>query len=89
MIEISLNVIYLYEQFITVDPVEVGVTGRAFFFSLINTHILFLRSSSLLKKKKLLIIYSPLCHPRWPCLSFFSRKEIQVFDENIPAFFSI
>jgi len=43
MIEISLNVIYLYEQFITVDPVEVGVTGRAFFFSLINTHILFFK----------------------------------------------
>jgi len=35
----------------------------------------------------LLIIYSPPCHPRYPCHSFFSRKEIQVFDENIPGFF--
>jgi len=34
----------------------------------------------------LLIIYSPPCHPRCPCLSFFRRKEIKVFDENIPAF---
>jgi len=40
-------------------------------------------------KKLLLIIYSPPCHPRCPCLSFFSRKEIKVFDENIPGFFSI
>jgi len=40
-------------------------------------------------KKLLLIIYSPPCHPRFPCLSFFSRKEIKVFDENIPGFFSI
>jgi len=31
----------------------------------------------------LLIIYSLPCHPRCPCLSFFSRKEIKVFDENI------
>jgi len=31
----------------------------------------------------LLIIYSPPCHPRYPCHSFFSRKEIKVFDENI------
>jgi len=46
------------------------------------------RISSLLKKL-LLIIYSPPCHPRCPCLSFFSRKEIKVFDENIPGFFSI
>jgi len=29
------------------------------------------------------------CHPRCPCHSFFSRKEMKVFDENIPAFFSI
>jgi len=27
------------------------------------------------KKKLLLIIYSPPCHPRCPCLSFFSRKR--------------
>jgi len=40
-------------------------------------------------KKTLLIIYSPPCHPRCPCHSFFSRKEIKVFDENIPGFFSI
>jgi len=26
------------------------------------------------------------CHPRCPCHSFFSRKEIKVFDENIPGF---
>jgi len=38
------------------------------------------------KKKLLLIIYSPQCHPRCPCLSFFSRKEIKVFDENIAGF---
>jgi len=41
------------------------------------------------KKKLLLIIYSPPCHPRYSCHSFFSRKEIEVFDENIPGFFSI
>jgi len=41
------------------------------------------------KKKLLLIIYSPPCHPRCPCHSFFSRKEIKVFDENIPGFHSI
>jgi len=39
--------------------------------------------------KLLLIIYSSPRHPRCPCLSFFSRKEIKVFDENIPGFFSI
>jgi len=38
------------------------------------------------KKKNLLIIYSPPCHPRCPRLSFFNRKEIKVFDENIPGF---
>jgi len=37
----------------------------------------------------LLIIYSPPCHPRYPCHSFFSGKEIKVFDENIPGFFFI
>jgi len=41
------------------------------------------------KKKLLLIIYSPPYHPRCPCHSFFSQKEIKVFDENIPGFFSI
>jgi len=30
-------------------------------------------------------VHSPPCHPRCPCLSFFSRKEIKVFDENIPG----
>jgi len=34
-------------------------------------------------KRLLLIIYSLPCHPRCPRLSFFSRKEIKVFDENI------
>jgi len=34
----------------------------------------------------LLIIYSPPCHPRCPCLSFFSQKEIKFFDENISGF---
>jgi len=34
----------------------------------------------------LLIIYSPTCHPRCPCLSFFRRKEIKVFDENVTGF---
>jgi len=34
----------------------------------------------------LLIIYSPPYHPRCPCLSFFSQKEIKVFDENITGF---
>jgi len=28
----------------------------------------------------------PPCHPRCSHLSFFSRKEIKVFDENIPRF---
>jgi len=37
-------------------------------------------------KKLLLIIYSPPCHPRCPRLSFFSQKEIKIFDENIPGF---
>jgi len=37
-------------------------------------------------KKLLLIIYSAPCHSRYPCHSFFSRKEIKVFDENIPGF---
>jgi len=37
-------------------------------------------------KKLLLIIYSPPCHPRCPRLSLFSRKEMKVFDENIPGF---
>jgi len=41
------------------------------------------------KNNLLLIIYSPSFHPRCPCHSFFSRKEIKVFDENIPGFFSI
>ena len=35
------------------------------------------------------MIYSPPCHPRCSCLSFFSRKEMKVFEENIPGFFSI
>jgi len=39
-----------------------------------------------LKKKNFLIIYSPPCHPKCPCLSFLSQKEIEVFDENIPGF---
>jgi len=34
------------------------------------------------------MIYSPPCHPRCPCHSFFSQKEMKVFDENIPAFSS-
>jgi len=38
------------------------------------------------KKKKLLIIYSPPCHPVCPCPSFLSRKEMKVFDKNIPGF---
>jgi len=40
-------------------------------------------------KKKMLIIYSPPCHPRCPCLSFFSRKEIKVFDEQVQDFLHI
>jgi len=39
--------------------------------------------------KLLLVIYSLPCHPGCPRHSFFSRKEIKVFDENIPAFFSM
>ncbi len=35
--------------------------------------------------KKILIIYSPPCDTR-SCLSFFSRKEIKVSEENIPGF---
>jgi len=34
------------------------------------------------------MIYSPPCRPRCPCLSFFSRKEIKVFDENLPRFYN-
>ncbi len=34
-------------------------------------------------------IYSPPCHQKCSCLSFFSWKEIKVFEENIPGFFSI
>jgi len=41
------------------------------------------------KKKLLLIIYSPPCHPRNPCHSFFSQKEITVFDGKISGFFSM
>jgi len=37
-------------------------------------------------KKPSLIIYSPPRLPRCPSLSFFSLKEIKVFDENIPGF---
>jgi len=37
-------------------------------------------------KKKWLMIYSSPCHPGCPCLSFFNRKEIKVFDENVPGF---
>jgi len=44
------------------------------------------RISSLKNKIKMLVIYSPPCHPRCPFLSFFSLKEIKVFDENIPGF---
>jgi len=51
------------------------------------TFVLIKRSSSLFKKL-LLIIYSPPCHPRFPCLSI-GKKENKFFEENIPAFFSI
>jgi len=44
------------------------------------------RISSLKNKIKMLVIYSPPCHPRCPFLSFFSLKEIKVFDENFPGF---
>jgi len=37
-------------------------------------------------KNLLLIIYSPPCHPRCPCLSCPCRKEIKLFVENIPGF---
>jgi len=33
----------------------------------------------LFRIKNFLIIYSPPCHPRYLCLSFFSRKEIKIF----------
>jgi len=48
--------------------------------------LMFLKEVFTLKKKLLLIIHSPPCHLRCPCLSFFRRKEIKVFDENIPGF---
>ncbi len=41
------------------------------------------------QNKQILIIYSPSCHSRCSCLSFFSRKEMKVFEERIPGFFSI
>ncbi|KAI2644935.1 Secreted and transmembrane protein 1 [Labeo rohita] len=34
-------------------------------------------------------VYSPPCHPRCSCLSFFSCKEIMFFERNISGFFSI
>uniref|UniRef100_A0A672M7J7 Family with sequence similarity 126 member A n=1 Tax=Sinocyclocheilus grahami TaxID=75366 RepID=A0A672M7J7_SINGR len=41
------------------------------------------------QNKHFLIMYSPPCHPRYSCLSFFSHKEIGFFEENIPGFSSI
>ncbi len=41
------------------------------------------------QNKNVLILYSPSCQPRCLCLSFFSRKEIKVFKENISEFFLI
>jgi len=41
------------------------------------------------KKKSFTDNLLTLCHPGCPCLSLFIRKEIKVFDENIPGFFSI
>jgi len=35
------------------------------------------------------MIHSPPHHPRYLCLSFFSRKEMKVFEENIPGFFTV
>ncbi len=35
------------------------------------------------QNKYFMIIYSPQCHPRCSCLSFFSQIEIKVFKENI------
>ncbi len=32
--------------------------------------------------KNVLIIYSPQCHPRYSCLSFFSRKEITITSQS-------
>ena len=40
------------------------------------------------QNENFLIIYSPQCHPRCSCLSFFSGKEIKFFEENISGFFS-
>jgi len=59
------------------------------FLNVLNLSFHFSESSLEKKKKLLLIIYSPPCHPRYQFHSFFSRKEIEVFDENIPEFFSI
>jgi len=50
-------------------------------------YYLLIASVVVLKGVLLLIIYSPSCCPRYPCHSFFSQKEIKVFDENIPGFF--
>jgi len=36
-----------------------------------------------------LVHFQIKCHPRCLCISFLSRKEIKVFDENIPGFVSI
>jgi len=49
------------------------------YFNYVFTTLVGSSLSSLLKKL-LLIIYSPQCYPRCPCLSFISRKEIKVFD---------
>ncbi len=38
------------------------------------------------QNKKILIIYLPPCHPRFSCLSIFSRKEIKVLRKTFQDF---
>jgi len=49
---------------------------RVIFKSAVHTYKqLFTKGVVHFQIKSLLIIYSPKCHPRCPCLSFLSRKE--------------
>jgi len=41
------------------------------------------------KKKLLRIIYSPPCHPRCPCLSFFSQKKLRFLMKTFQDFLHI
>ncbi len=50
---------------------------------------MYLKEEVHIQNENFQILYSPLRHPRCSCLSFFSCKEVKVFEENTPEFFSI